>query len=119
MSTTARRRTTITYSGEVEGEQILDAANNTTSPGTITRIDLADGDNVIRTESFNDVAATAVTIVPDPDNTVALTFKGDEADVGVRLHNTDPTTIALHSSVESFILNIPSESALTVRLYWS
>lgn len=119
MSITTRRRTVITHSGDVDGEEIIDAADNTAGVGVIERYDLADGDNDIRVPSFNDAAATACTIVPLGNNASALILKGASGDTGIRLHNTDPTTIAVHSTQELFILNTPAESAIVVRLFWS
>lgn len=119
MATRARRKTTIAYSGDVDGEQVLSAADNVASPGTITFHDLGVGNNSIPVASYEGPAATAVTIVPNTDNTFALILKGNITDVGVRLHNTDPTTIALHSSVENIVLNAAVGSNITVRCFWS
>lgn len=114
---TARRRLLITYAGEVDGEQQLDAAENTDSPAMVELKTLSSGANTITVPTSGTVP-TAVTIVPPTDNTTAITFKGVTGDTGVRLHDTDPTTIALHSGVASFCLTAGA-SITGVRLYWS
>ncbi len=121
MSSTARRRTLITYSGEVDGEQQLDAADNVDSPAMVEIKTLAEGNNTITVPTSGTVP-TAVTIVPPTDNDVQLTLKGVNGDTGIRLHDTDPTTIALHSGVTSFVLNTsssPPAGITGLRLYWT
>ena len=58
MAATARRRITITYSGDVDGEQLVDADNNATSPASIEIITLDEGPNTI---TIN-MAPNAITI---------------------------------------------------------
>ena len=115
---TARRRVLITYSGDVDGEQQLDAADNTVSPATVELKTLANGNNTITVPTTGTFVPTAVTIVPPTTNTTSITFKGVNGDTGVRIHNTDPTTIALHSSVVSFVLTTGAEIT-GCRFYWS
>lgn len=117
MAATARRKVTITYSGEVEGEQELNAADNTDSPAAVEVKTLASGLNTITVPTAGTVP-TAVTIVPPADNTTSITLKGVTGDTGVRIHNTDPTTIALDSSVTTFVLTTGAQ-IIGVRLYWS
>lgn len=114
---TARRKVTITYSGDVDGEQELNAADNADSPAVVELKTLAIGANTILVPTAGAVP-TAVTIVPPSDNTTAITLKGVTGDTGVRIHDTDPTTIALDDSVLSFCLTAGAE-IVGVRLYWS
>lgn len=114
---TAKRKTTITYSGDVDGEQEISAADNASSPASIELKTLAIGTNTITVPTAGKVP-TAVTIVPPGGNTTAITLKGVAGDTGIRIHNTDPTTIALHSGVTSFVLNAAAE-IIGARLYWS
>lgn len=117
MSATARRSVTITYSGDVDGEQELLAADNASSPAMVELKTLSSGANTI-TVPGSGSTPTAVTIVPPTDNTTSITLKGVTGDTGVRIHDTDPTTIALHSGVASFVLT--AAAGITgVRLYWS
>lgn len=113
MSAKSRRKTTITYSNDVEGEQELDAADNTASPAQVQIVALAIGANTITAPT----GATCCTIVKPTDNTASLTLKGVTGDTGVRLHNTDPDSVSVHSSTASFVLT--SAAIVTVRLFWS
>lgn len=114
---TATRKTTIVYSGAVDGTQELSAGINTSSPAAVEIKTLASGANTIDVPTSGFVP-TAVTIVPPGDNETALTLKGVTGDTGVRIHDTDPTTIALDDSVTSFCLTAGA-IVTGVRLYWS
>ena len=114
---TARRKVTIIYSGDVDGEQEINAADNSDSPAVVELKTLAIGANTITVPTAGDVP-TAVTIVPPADNTTSITLKGVTGDTGVRIHDTDPTSIALDDSVTTFCLTAAAE-IIGVRLYWS
>ena len=114
---TARRTTTIVYSGDVDGTQELVAATNTDSPTMVELRTLAIGANTITVPTAGSIP-TAVTIVPPTDNTTSITLKGITGDTGIRIHDTDPTTIALDDSVTSFVLTAAAE-IIGARLYWS
>ena len=117
MAVTATRTTTITFTGDVIGVQTLPAASNASSPGSIEIKTLANGANTI-TVPTGGSTVTACTIVPPAANTTAITLKGIGADTGILIHLTDPTTIAIASSVTTFVLN--AGAAITgVRLFWS
>lgn len=117
MASAARRRILITYSGEVDGEQQIDAADNADSPASVEVKTLSSGLNTITVPTGGTVP-TAVTIVPPADNTASITLKGVTGDTGVRIHDTDPTTIGLHSGVTTFVLT--TGAIITgIRLYWS
>lgn len=114
MAAIANRRITITYSGAVEGTNPLDAAVNNASPAAVSFITLASGANTITPPA----GFTSATIVPPAANAVAITLKGVTGDTGVRLHNTDPTSIGLDSSVASFCLTAGAGIA-GVRIFWT
>lgn len=114
---TARRKITITYSGDVDGEQELNAADNADSPAAVELKTLSSGNNTITVPTAGTVP-TAVTIVPPSDNATAITLKGVNGDTGIRIHDTDPTTIALDDSVATFVLNA-ADTVTGIRLYWS
>ena len=116
MAVTATRTTTLVFSGDVVGTQTLSAASNTASPGAITCEDLASGFTAVAIPSgFTPVS---VTIVPPAGNTTSIILKGVTGDTGIRIHDTDPTTIALHSSVTT--VGITTGGAITnVRLFWT
>lgn len=117
MATTSERKTTITYSGDVGGTQVIEAADNTASPGQVQIVTLANGDNTI-TVPTGGTTPKCVTIVKPSDNATAITFKGVAGDTGRRLHDTDPDSISLHSTVTNFILNAGA-SITGVRLFWT
>ncbi len=114
---TATRKTTIVYSGDVDGTQELAAATNADSPAMVELQTLASGNNTITVPTAGTVP-TAVTIVPPTDNTNAITLKGVNGDTGIRIHDTDPTSLALDDSVTSFVLNA-ADTVTGLRLYWS
>lgn len=114
---TATRKVTIVYSGDVDGTQEIDAASNASSPAMVELKTLSSGANTI-TVPTSGMVPTAVTIVPPTANTTSITLKGVTGDTGVRIHDTDPTTIALDDSVTTFCLT--AGAGITgVRLYWS
>lgn len=118
MAVRATRSVVITWDGDVEGTQTIQAAANAASPGSIEVQALALGANTITVPSSTGVTVTSVTIVPPTGNTVAITLKGVTGDTGINLHLTDPTTIALASGVTSFVLTAAS-AIQGVRFFWS
>lgn len=101
MSVTSTRTVNITYLGDgFNASDSFPAATNTTSPAQVLYRDLASGSNTISTTT----GVTAVTILPPATNTNSITLKGVSGDTGVRIHNTDPTSIAVDPSVSSFVL---------------
>ena len=117
MSVSSTRKTTIVYSGDVDGTQEIAAADNANSPGTIGPITITTGSATIIVPTGGAVP-TAVTIVPPGGNEASITLKGVVGDTGIRLHNTDPTTIALHSSITQFVLTVGAD-VVGLRLFWS
>lgn len=116
MAVTATRTTTIVYTGDVVGTQTLTAGSNTASPGVITCEDLGSGFTAVAIPTgFTPVS---VTIVPPAGNSTSITLKGVTGDTGIRLHDTDPTTIAIHSSVTT--IGLTTGGAISnVRFYWT
>lgn len=119
MSVTASRVTTIAYTIDVVGTEVLTAGVNAVSPGQIQIIALAIGFNSITVPAIAGFGVpTAVTIIPPVGNTNALTLKGVTGDTGIRLHNTDHTCLALDSSVTA--IGITVATAITnVRFMWT
>jgi hypothetical protein len=117
MSTTAQRTTHITFTGDVELADSFVAAANANSPGQTVVMQLASGANVI-TPPSSSCTTKAVTILPPATNTADITLKGTTADVGIVLHNTDPTTIALDSPTTILVLSAAS-TIDGVRLIWT
>lgn len=117
MSVASTRTTTIVFSGDTVGTQTVAAASNAASPGQVELKTLASGANTI-TAPTGGSTPTACTILPPSGNTQTITLKGVTGDTGVALHLTDPTTIALASSVTTFVLTAGG-TITGIRLYWS
>lgn len=123
MTTTAKRKITLTYYGDVGGtspgiREEVSAADNAASPAQIQIISLSSGDNTITAPTAGASTPKACTIMKPSGNTTAIKIKGAGGDTGVRLHDTDPDTISLHSSQMTFILNAAS-TIDGVRLFWT
>lgn len=118
MAAQSTRVTTITFTGDVEGTQTPEAATNVASPASIEIQSLSSGANTITVPSSTGITVTACTIIPPAGNTTSITLKGITGDTGVRIHNTDPTTVAIHSDVTSFCLTAGS-AIQGVRFIWT
>jgi len=115
MSVTSNRQANIQFSGDgLDANHSFVAAVNASSPARQDYINLASGNNSISSTT----GATAVTIIPPATNTNSITLKGVNGDTGIRIHNTDPTTIAIDSSVNSFVLTAGTTIS-GVRMVWS
>lgn len=117
MAITAVRATTISFTGDLTAVVPANAANNALSPGKTDIVTLASGANTI-TPPTGGSTPVACTIIPPAGNLETITLKGVTGDTGVVLHKTDPSTIALNSPTNTFVL---TASALItgVRLIWS
>lgn len=114
MTVTANRTVVVNLTGDVELSDNFDAAENLASPGAVELLNLSSGFNTITVRP----TATAVTIIPPALNTTSITLKGVTGDTGIRIHNTDPTTIALHSTVTT--IGLTAGAAITgVRFLWT
>lgn len=117
MSTTAVRSITIVLTGDVTGTETVSAASNTSASGSVTMHTLASGANTITAPTGGSVLSCA-TIKPPASNTQTLTLKGVTGDTGVLLHKTDPTSVALDSSVTTFCLTAGG-TITGLLIYWS
>lgn len=118
MSVTANRTTTIELTGDVTASQTARAAENAASPGSVPVQALANGFNSVAVPVSTGITVTAVTIIPPTGNTTSITLKGLTGDTGLRLHDTDPTTIAIHSSVSA--IGLTAGAAIQgVRFIWT
>ena len=114
MAVTSACSVVISFSGDVTAQTSPFAAANTSSPGEIESVDLANGANTITPPT----GATACTIVPPSGNTTSITLKGVTGDTGHRIHNTDPTSIGIFAAASTFVLT--AGAAITnVRLIWT
>lgn len=117
MSITATRTITLVYTGAVAGTQTIAAASNAASPGQIQIVTLSSGANTI-TVPAGGSTPTGVVILPPTGNVQTLTLKGVTGDTGIALHLTDPTSLALASSVTSFVITAGG-TVTGLLLYWS
>lgn len=117
MTTSAQRATTLTYTGDVAGAEVIAAVTNLASPAQTQLLTLAIGDNVITVPGGGSIPV-ACTIVKPSGNVIAIKIKGIAGDTGVRLHGSDPDTISIDPSVASFILNVAAQ-IVGVRLFWT
>lgn len=117
MSVTSNRTETIVYTGDVSGTETISALQNTASPGQVEIRKLSSGFTAVSVPGGG-TTPTALTIWPPAGNTTSITLKGVTGDTGIALHLTDPTTIALASSVTSVGITVGAD--LTgIRLFWS
>lgn len=117
MSVTSNRSIDVIFEVDHESSDTYEADENTDSPGQVQVVTLSSGNNTVTVPSGG-TTPKAVTIVKPSGNTTSITFKGVAGDTGVRLHDTDPDSISLDSSVSSFVLTAGA-SLEGVRLIWT
>lgn len=120
MAVSSTRAVTVTFSGALSGSFVFNAATNANAPGDIDVFTLSPGANVIAFPTGGTVVQAA-TIIPPAGNTNSITVKGTTADVGVAIHKTDPTTIALDTTTTtqtSIVLTVGSTIS-GLRVVWS
>lgn len=104
--------------GDVEMSEIFRAADNALSIGAMQLVTLASGANTITVPTSGTKLPTACTIIPPSGNTQSITLKGVTGDTGVRIHDTDPTSLALDDAVTTFVLTAGAQIT-DVRLVWT
>ena len=117
MAVAAARKQIIGLTGDVVAQYILQAALNAASPGSVEIKTLASGLNTITLPTGGSTVVSC-TIVPPSGNSTSITLKGVTGDTGVRIHNTDPTTLTFHSTVTDFVLTTGAQIT-GVRFYWT
>lgn len=117
MATTGNRKILVDFTEDIIAQVTATAVENTNSPGQIDIVTLTTGANTI-TPPTGGATTRAVTIIPPVSNTNTITLKGVTGDTGVVLHLTDPTSIGLNSSTNTFVLTAAAE-IVGVRLVWS
>lgn len=118
MSVISSRNIQIQFSGDADTKIIRSALDNIVSPGDFDIVSLVLGNNTITPPSVSGVVTTALTIIPPAGNISLMILKGNAADVGIPLHLTDPTSIALDTTFVSLVLNAAA-AIIGVRLIWS
>jgi len=118
MSVTSNRSVHVEFSGDESLEVIQSALENVVSPGMSVIQTLAIGANTITAPVISGVIISSLTIIPPAGNTSLMTLKGVTGDTGVKLHNTDPTSIGLDSTFLSLVITAAAE-IVGIRLIWS
>ena len=117
MAVTATRTITVTNSSDVTGTQTVSAASNAAASGVIELKTLSSGANTI-TAPTGGSTLSCCTFIPPSANAQTITLKGVTGDTGIVCHLTDPTSLALASSVTSFV--ITAGGTITgMRFIWS
>jgi hypothetical protein len=116
MAILSTRTTSIQLSGDADLTYDDLQANNSNAPNYRQVINLASGVNTITPPSG--IVVAAVTIIPPVGNVSTITFKGVGGDTGVALHKTDPSSIALDTTVATFVLQAGA-AINSVVLIWS
>jgi hypothetical protein len=103
MATTGKRAIILNFVGDTPASLTRNAVDNAASPATTDLVTLASGNNTI-TPPAGGSTPVAVTITPPSGNTQTLTLKGINADTGVVLHKTDPSSFGLNSPTNTFVI---------------
>jgi len=115
MAVECNRQVSIQYKGDnLDQTYTFPALTNVESPTENFCINLSTGN----TSVVVPYKATSCTIIPPIGNSNPIVIKGSAGDTGIRLHNTDPTTIAIDPSVTQFMLNATILINM-VRLVWT
>lgn len=118
MSVSSSRTVQIQFSGDISEQIIQSALENEVSPGMSVIQSLILGANTITAPVVSSLVVTGLTIIPPAGNTSLITLKGVTGDTGVKLHLTDPTSLALDSTFVSLVLTAAA-AIVGVRLVWS
>lgn len=118
MAVLSQRSIQIYFSGDITVEVIKSAADNVASPAMDVLQTLAIGANTITAPVVSGVVVKGLTIIPPSGNTSLMTLKGVTGDTGVKLHNTDPTSLSLDSTFVSLVINAAAQ-IVGVRFVWS
>jgi hypothetical protein len=117
MSVTSSRIIGITFQGDIDSPNLaFNAAENASSPGQIAPVALTTGNNVISVPT----GSKAVTIIPPVANAAQLIVKGTNADTGISLHLTDPSSIAIATAQTDIVVYTAVTTGLpTVRVIFT
>lgn len=118
MSITSSRVVQVQFSGDISTNIIQSALDNTISPGQVDIVSFVLGANTVTAPVVSGLVVTALTIIPPSGNIAALTLKGITGDLGIPIHVTDPTSIALSPAFVSLVINAAA-AVVGVRLIWS
>jgi hypothetical protein len=119
MSIETNRNVQVEFSGDLTFQLIQSALPNPNALASVAHVNLLVGNNtLVPPTATSGLLITALTIIPPAANPNTIILKGANGDVGIPLHLTDPTTIALFSPLGPIILNVTVEVD-GVTLVWS
>lgn len=118
MAVTSSRTVQIDYSGDFTASFIQSALANAASPAMEVIQTLAIGNNTITAPVVSGVTVKGLTIIPPSGNASLIILKGVNGDTGVKIHDTDPTSIGLDEDFVSLVLNAEAQ-IVGVRLIWT
>ncbi len=118
MSVTSSRQLQVLFSGDITESIVQSALDNIASPAMTVIQTLAIGDNTITAPVVSGITVTGLTIIPPAANVNLIKLKQTGADVGVALHKTDFTSLALDTTFTTLVLNAAAQ-IIGVRLIWS
>ena len=118
MSITSSRTIQVQFSGDITEQIIQSALDNVVSPGKTDIISLVLGANTITAPVITGLVVTGLMIIPPSGNVSLITLKGATGDIGIPLHLTDPTSLALNTTFVSLVLSAAA-AIVGVRLVWS
>lgn len=107
MSTTSSRSIKLGFTSNTQGieySQEFAAADFAPSPADNREISLVAGNNTIDIP----LSAVGITIVPPSDNDETITLKGENADTGIVLSSTDPTSLGV-DTIDHIVLNVTDD----------
>ncbi len=121
MAVTSLRTVSIALTGGGQNDNmIFQAATNVLSPASMEIFTLQPGGVVIAFPTGGSLVQ-GITILPPVANTNAITVKGTTADVGIAIHKTDPTSIALDTTTTtqtSLVLTVATTTT-GLRVIWT
>lgn len=118
MSITSSRVETITFAGDIDVSLSFAAADNSSSPGSVSIYTLTTGANTITLPTGGSTPKGA-TLVPPSGNTQTLTLKGVSGDTGITLHKTNPTTITFDATPPANFILTAGGTITGLRIVWT
>lgn len=116
---TSNRLSSVTFTGDINTTIAYNTSENDGSPGAISILTLAIGNNTIALPTGGSTPVSA-TIVPPEGNLATITLKGVNGDTGVRINPTDPTILTFDPDAlpASFVLTASAE-IIGLTIVWA
>ena len=122
MATKADVQIHLFTNGDVQLDQLVNCATNQNSPAVVDRVMLRGGltiqiqQPIPLSGAFN---PTGVLIVLPPSNTFPITLKGTTADLGIKIHPTNPSFLSTSPpNPIALFLDAPVGETLDIIMIW-